>query len=130
VAEYSDWYDIFTHHGEFFIGRHNIPLETASNPSRAVHKERAMRPVRVEKARFEQTTDVMLLDDPEMTLSLLDLEENRAAIVDVRYPVQPTGFPDLRAEYASAASLVFDRAEAEAIALELALALREHPVAA
>jgi len=90
-----------------------------------------MRPVPVEKARFEQTRDVMMLDDAEMALALLDLAESRTAMVDPRRaPVQPKLSPDLLAEYASAASLVFDRAEAEAIARELADALNHHSVAA
>jgi hypothetical protein len=88
-----------------------------------------MRPVPVEKARFEQTRDVMMLDDAEMALTLL--AESRTAIVDPRRsPVQPNESPDLMAEYASAASLIFDREDAEAIARELELALREHSVAA
>ena len=90
-----------------------------------------MRPVPVEKPRFEQTRDVMMLDDAEMALALLDLAESRTAMVDPRRaPVQPTESPDLLAEYASAASLIFDRAEAEAIARELAVALNQHSVAA
>ena len=52
-------------------------------------------------------------------------------IVDPRRaPVQPEESPDLMAEYASAACLIFDREEAEAIARELELALREHSIAA
>jgi hypothetical protein len=90
-----------------------------------------MRPVPVEKARFEQTRDVMMLDDAEMALSLLDLAATRTAIVDPRRPpVQPTVSPDLLGEYAAAASLIFDRVDAEAIARELEIALREHSVAA
>lgn len=90
-----------------------------------------MRPVPVEKTRFEQTRDVMMLDDAEMALSLLDLAESRTAMVDPRRPaVQPTESPDLMAEYASAACLIFDREEAESIARELAMAMNHHSVAA
>ena len=90
-----------------------------------------MRPVPVEKTRFEHTRDLMMLDDAEMALSLLDLADSKTAFADPRrLPVQPEVSPDLMAEYASAASLIFDRAEAEAIALELAQALQQHPVAA
>lgn len=90
-----------------------------------------MRPVPVEKTRFEHTRDVMMLDDAEMALSLLDLANSKTTLADPRRaPVQPEVSPDLLAEYASAASLIFDRAEAEAIAMELASALRQHSVAA
>lgn len=89
-----------------------------------------MRPVPVEKTRFEQTREVMMLDDAEMALSLLDLADTRTIADPRRAPVQPLESPDLLVEYAAAASLILDRAEAEAIAQELQLALSEHYVAA
>lgn len=90
-----------------------------------------MRPVPVEKTRYEQTRDVMMLDDAEMALSLLDLADTKTAMVDPRRaPVQPVPSPELLAEYASAACLILDRAEAESIAQELQLALSDHAIAA
>ena len=91
-----------------------------------------MRPVPVENVRFEHTRELMMLDDAEMALSLLDLADSQTALADPRrQPVQLEVSPDLMGEYASAACLIFDRAEAEAIALELTQALhQQHPVAA
>jgi hypothetical protein len=82
-----------------------------------------MRPIPVQKARFRQKRDVMMLDDSSMVLELTDLAET-TTLKDRRppasaAPVQPQSY-DFLTELYSAASMIMDREECEALEKEIA----------
>ncbi|HWG18721.1 MAG TPA: hypothetical protein VN678_12710 [Acidobacteriaceae bacterium] len=73
----------------------------------------------------QPTKPYAMLDSAEMELTLQDLgfaTSNRLT--------QTLMSPDLLTEYASAASMIMDKAEREQVARELLRALQHHPVAA
>lgn len=89
-----------------------------------------MRLNRGQKPRFQQKRAVMVLDDAEMALNLIDLantteiEEPRSA------PAKPVLSPDFLSELFSAASMIMDREECEALQKELAQIRPPYSVAA
>ncbi|HEX9201975.1 MAG TPA: hypothetical protein VF865_20635 [Acidobacteriaceae bacterium] len=89
-----------------------------------------MKPALVQKSRFEQKSELMMLDNAEMALELIDLTDTVATQDMRRSPSGPAAFTFDRNEFASAACLILDREEAEAIARELELILHHHPIAA
>ncbi len=66
-----------------------------------------------------------MLDNPEMELTLQEL-----GFAPADRLTQTLQSPDLLAEYASAASMIMDKGEREAVARELLSALQHHPIAA
>ncbi|HWB31786.1 MAG TPA: hypothetical protein VG714_01305 [Acidobacteriaceae bacterium] len=76
--------------------------------------------------RPQPTKPFATLDDAEMALTMQELGE----------PLPPSRLnqtlmsPELLAEYASAASMIMDKQEREAMARQLLVALQNHPVAA
>ena len=76
--------------------------------------------------RPQSIKPLAMLDDPEMALTLQQLGESATG----SRLSQTLASPDLLAEYASAASMIMDKEEREAVITELLLALRNHPVAA
>lgn len=72
----------------------------------------------------QPTKPYAMLDSAEMELTLQDLGFATDRLT------QTLMSPDLLAEYASAASMIMDKAEREQVARELLRALRHHPVAA
>jgi hypothetical protein len=92
-----------------------------------------MKPIAVQKPRFNQNSTVSGLDDAEMTLELteLALTTNLKDQTVRRLPsARSTVSPDFLLEMVSAASMIMDRAEIEAMMKEIELATRPHPVAA
>ena len=92
-----------------------------------------MRPIPVQKPRFNQNRTVTVLDDAEMTLELTELAQttNLKDHSVRRLPsAKPTISPDFLLEMYSAASMIMDRAEIESMMKEIELARRPRPVAA
>lgn len=91
-----------------------------------------MRPIPVQKPPFELNRELMQLDDAEMTLELTDLAQTTTLKDRHRAPaatVQQSS--DFLTELYSAASMIMDREECEALEKELAQAKRtKRPVAA
>ena len=78
-----------------------------------------MRPIPVEKPRFRQDPEVMMLDDAELALELTDLAETTTIQDPPQTPRPPVVSADLLTELASAASMIMDRAECEALVREI-----------
>jgi hypothetical protein len=72
----------------------------------------------------------MTLDNPEMTITLMEMGQDASIAESGRAPAASTISPDWLNELNSAASLVLDREEREALARELDLITRSHPIAA
>jgi hypothetical protein len=94
---------------------------------------RDMKPILVPQPRFEQPTAVMMLDNAEVALTLVDLaattafsDERRKPVPPAPRPEPPAPWPDAACEVRSAARLVLDPDEAEALQKELDEALRPH----
>jgi hypothetical protein len=85
-----------------------------------------MPPIPVERPRFQPNEKTMALDDAELTLELIGLPEITAFMDPRRAPAAPTLSPEWLTELHSAASMVMDREECEAIAKEIALAKQPH----
>ena len=85
-----------------------------------------MRPTRVNKRYIEQPTEVMMLDEVEMAMTLADLAETTTYSDRRRKPVAPIRSADLQTELLSAACLVLDPEEAEMLQKELDEALRQY----
>jgi hypothetical protein len=83
-----------------------------------------MRLVSAKEPRPKPAKSYAMMDSAEMELALRELGETPSRITQV------LDSPELLAEYASAASLIMDRAEREQLARELLRALQRHPVAA
>ena len=83
-----------------------------------------MRPIPVEQApRCQQPTSLVMLDDAEMLLQLHDLAQT-TNMKDQKLPATPAmRLADISTEFASAACLILDRVEAEALEKELAAIL-------
>jgi hypothetical protein len=79
----------------------------------------------MQQRKSAQPGAVMTLDDAEMALTMVDLENTVS--VTYAHPVQSY---DLLSELQSAASLIMDKAECEALVRELETMQRHHPVAA
>jgi len=89
-----------------------------------------MRPIPVQQRHINQKTELMVMDDAEMALNLIELAKTTSLSDRRRSPAKPIWNPEANVEFASAASLIFDREECIALEKELAAALRHHPVAA
>jgi hypothetical protein len=93
-----------------------------------------MRPIPVQKPRFEQPRAVMMLDDAEMALELIDLAQTTTLRDSRRAPAPPfEPSADLLTELCNAACMIMDREECAAMLRELELERLErqsHPVAA
>jgi hypothetical protein len=72
----------------------------------------------------------MVLDDAEMTLELIEIAKSTTLKDPRRAPAAPILSPDWLIEMYSAASMIMDREECEAMAKEIALAHQPHHVAA
>jgi hypothetical protein len=89
-----------------------------------------MRPIPVEKPRFRQDPEVMMLDNVEIALELSDLAQT-TTVQDSPHPfAPPIESADLLTELYSAASMIMDRAEYEALVREIEHARSTHPRAA
>ena len=89
-----------------------------------------MGPIPVKQRRPENRRELTILDNPEMTLTLSDLGEP-TTLVDIGSAAGASAMsPDWLSELNSAASLVLDLQEREALARELKLIMRPHRVAA
>jgi len=89
-----------------------------------------MRPIPVQQRHINQKTELMVMDDAEMALNLIDLAHRTTLSDRRRSSAKPIWNPEAKAEFASAASMIFDNEECIAIEKELAAALRHHPIAA
>jgi hypothetical protein len=92
-----------------------------------------MRVVPVQKPRFNQNRKVTVLDEAEMTLELTELAQTtnlKDKSVSRLPSARPAISPDFLLEMYSAASMIMDRAEIEAMMKEIELATKSHPVAA
>jgi hypothetical protein len=79
----------------------------------------------MQQRKSAQPGAMMSLDDAEMALAMVDLENT----VSVNY-APPVQSYDLLCELQSAASLIMDKAECEALVRELEAMQRHHSVAA
>ena len=89
-----------------------------------------MRLTRGQKSRFQQNRAVMVLDDAEMALNLIDLAHTTEIEEPWRAPAKPVLSPDFLSELYSAASMIMDREECEALQKELAQIQPSYSVAA
>jgi hypothetical protein len=89
-----------------------------------------MPPIPVQSPRFQSKNEVVSLDDAELTLELIDLAESTPFKDQRRTPAPSALSADWQTELYSAASMIMDRAEIEAMAKEIALAHQPHHVAA
>ena len=85
-----------------------------------------MKPVPVEQPRFDQPREMMMLDDAEMALQLSELADmpeaapaKRPVAAEKRVPAPPMQYNDFLVELQAAASMIMDRKDCEALALEL-----------
>ncbi|HEX9201974.1 MAG TPA: hypothetical protein VF865_20630 [Acidobacteriaceae bacterium] len=83
-----------------------------------------MKPVPVEQPRFVQPTEIMMLDTPEITLQLGELAQTTSIRDPKAAPVPPVHLADFYTELWSAASMIMDREECEAMAKEFEMAQR------
>lgn len=88
-----------------------------------------MKPVPVKQRNSVPVNPPLTLDDAEMTLTLIGLGDEMSITDGRQSPVRPVLTYDVQ-EFASAASMILDKEEREALAKELAEALRPHHVAA
>jgi hypothetical protein len=94
-----------------------------------------MRPVSVEQPDFDQSRYFMMLDDAEMALQMNELADIPAAVPAKRpvmatpkgVPAPPMQYNDYLVELSSAACMIMDREECEALALEM---LKRHELVA
>ena len=89
-----------------------------------------MGPIPVKQRRPKNRRELAALDDPEMMLTLSDLGEPTTLTDRGRAAPGSIMSPDWLSELDSAASLVLDRQEREALARELELIMRPHRIAA
>jgi hypothetical protein len=91
-----------------------------------------MKPIPVKQPPFRQNRKVMMLDDPEMALELTDFA-NTTTLKDGRWVSAPPArllSPDFLTELHSAASMIMDREECEALQSELGRIQNAGPLAA
>jgi hypothetical protein len=92
-----------------------------------------MRPIPVQNLRFNAIRNVTMMDDAEIALELTELAQttNLKDQTVRRLPsAKPAISPDFLLEMYSAASMIMDRAEIEAMMKEIEQATRPHSVAA
>ncbi|MDP9049816.1 MAG: hypothetical protein M3O31_03705 [Acidobacteriota bacterium] len=90
-----------------------------------------MRPISVQKPRFRKSREVMMLDDAEMALKLTDLAQTTSLKDSRNAPLPPAQIPyDFLTELCSAASMIMDREECEALEKEIAKLQPLHSAAA
>ena len=89
-----------------------------------------MRLARVQKPRFQQNRAVMALDDAEMALNLIDLAQTTQVSEPRCMTAERVMSPDFLTELYSAASMIMDRDECEALQKELAQLQTSYSVAA
>lgn len=89
-----------------------------------------MGPIPVKKRNPAVRKALTVLDNPEMMVCVTELGEETTLVDTVRAPLASLKSPDWLNELNSAASLVLDREEREALARELELITRSHPIAA
>ena len=89
-----------------------------------------MKLTRGQKPRFQQNRAVMALDDAEMALNLIDLAQTTEVSELRRAPAKRVLSPDFLTELYSAASMIMDRAECDALQKELAQIRPSYPAAA
>ena len=89
-----------------------------------------MRLARVQKPRFQQKRAVMSLDDAEMALNLIDLAQTTQVSESHCMSAEQVMSPDFLTELYSAASMIMDRDECEALQKELAQIRTPYSVAA
>ena len=89
-----------------------------------------MGPIPVKQRRFEQTRELMQLDDAEMALSLVELAETTSVTDASKKSATPGMSYDALVEFASAASMIMEKDEYMALARELDHILHPRPVAA
>jgi len=89
-----------------------------------------MKLTRGQKPRFQQNRAVMALDDAEMALNLIDLAQTTEVSEPRRTPARRVLSPDFLTELYSAASMIMDRAECDALQKELAQIRPSYPAAA
>jgi len=89
-----------------------------------------MRLARVQKPRFQQKRAVMSLDDAEMALNLIDLAQTTQVSEPHCMSPEQVMSPDFLTELYSAASMIMDRDECEALQKELAQIRTPYSVAA
>jgi hypothetical protein len=78
------------------------------------------------KSRFQQDREVMMLDDAEMALELIELAQTTNLKDAPRAPAAPIQSADFLTELYSAASMIMDREECEALVRELEQAQGGH----
>jgi hypothetical protein len=83
-----------------------------------------MKPIAVEKPRFRQDPAVMMLDDAEMALELSDLGKSTTVQDPPKASAAVKLSADLLTELYSAASMIMDREECEAMVKEIEQARR------
>jgi len=83
-----------------------------------------MKLVSAKEPRPKPVKSYAMMDSAEMELTLRELGERPTRITQI------LNSPELLAEYASAASMIMDKAEREQAARELLTALQHHPLAA
>ena len=86
-----------------------------------------MPPIPVQRPRFQPKQETMALDDAEMALELIDLAETTSLKDPRRAPAAPILSPDWLTELYSAASMIMDREECEAMAIEVQSTLVHQP---
>ena len=83
------------------------------------------------KSRFQQGREVMMLDDAEMALELIELAQT-TKLKDAPHaphtPAAPIQSTELLTELYSAASMIMDRAECEALVREIEQAQGNRPI--
>ena len=80
-----------------------------------------MPPVPVEQPGFDRKRILLMMDDIEMALQLADLAENTTVTDHELTPELPFYPTDFKSEFYSAASMVLDREEIEALEKEVAI---------
>ena len=80
------------------------------------------------KSRFQQDRQVMMLDDAEMALELIELAQTTKLKDHPRTPAAPIQSVEFLTELYSAASMIMDREECEALARELEQAQGGRPI--
>jgi DnaJ-domain-containing protein 1 len=80
------------------------------------------------KSRFQQDREVMMLDDAEMALALIDLSQTTKLKDHPRAPAAPFQSDELLTELYSAASMIMDREECEALVREIEQAQRKRAI--
>jgi hypothetical protein len=89
-----------------------------------------MPPIPIQSPRFQPKNETMALDDAEMTLELIELAQTTTLKDARRTPKARSLSPDWLTELYSAASMIMDREEIEAMQKELAAVREPHHIVA